>query len=237
MATTQARELSICMVGGTNLFRLAFRSLLEEIHVRVVEEFEAVEKIPSADDTYPQEFQLVVYNASFYSEEVTEHLAALKERFRDKPIILISEVIRPHFLQACIATGISGYVSQSDSPEILRHSLWLAALGQMVLPSNLSDLGSVWSAGSYIAHSNNDLPVQHLSEREREILACLVAGNSNKAIARQLGITEATVKVHMKNLLRKVDADNRTQAALWALRNKVMLIATGLVPNLLMLGH
>ena len=58
-----------------------------------------------------------------------------------------------------------------------------------------------------------------LSEREREIMGCLVHGKSNKVIARQLGITEATVKVHLKAVLRKLNVSNRTQAAIWAVRN------------------
>jgi two-component system nitrate/nitrite response regulator NarL len=56
-----------------------------------------------------------------------------------------------------------------------------------------------------------------LSEREIEILQCLVEGNSNKVIANRLRITEATVKVHLKSILRKIDVSNRTQAAIWAL--------------------
>ena len=59
-----------------------------------------------------------------------------------------------------------------------------------------------------------------LSERESQILQCLVNGLSNKAIARELRITEATVKVHVKGLLRKVRASNRTQAAIWAMNNR-----------------
>jgi two-component system, NarL family, nitrate/nitrite response regulator NarL len=58
-----------------------------------------------------------------------------------------------------------------------------------------------------------------LSERELEILACLVSGSSNKLIARRCNITEATVKVHLKTILRKVDVGNRTQAAVWAINN------------------
>jgi DNA-binding NarL/FixJ family response regulator len=53
----------------------------------------------------------------------------------------------------------------------------------------------------------------------KEILSHLLAGHSNKLIARELGITEATVKVHLKSVLRKIGADNRTQAAIWALAN------------------
>jgi two-component system nitrate/nitrite response regulator NarL len=56
-----------------------------------------------------------------------------------------------------------------------------------------------------------------LSPRELQILRALVNGRSNKAIARELSISEATVKVHLKALLRKVRVNNRTQAAVWAL--------------------
>ena len=58
-----------------------------------------------------------------------------------------------------------------------------------------------------------------LSERERQILRCLMDGAANKTIARQLTITEATVKVHIKGLLRKIRVNNRTQAAVWGLNN------------------
>jgi two-component system, NarL family, nitrate/nitrite response regulator NarL len=58
-----------------------------------------------------------------------------------------------------------------------------------------------------------------LSPREQEILQSLVTGASNKLIAIKLGITEATVKVHLKTLLRKIDVNNRTQAAIWAMNN------------------
>lgn len=58
-----------------------------------------------------------------------------------------------------------------------------------------------------------------LSEREKEILGCLVAGHSNKVIARRCQITEATVKVHLKAILRKTEVANRTQAAVWATKH------------------
>jgi two-component system nitrate/nitrite response regulator NarL len=58
-----------------------------------------------------------------------------------------------------------------------------------------------------------------LSDRERQILDSLIKGHSNKLIARSCEITEATVKVHMKSILRKIQVGNRTQAAIWALAN------------------
>ena len=61
-----------------------------------------------------------------------------------------------------------------------------------------------------------------LSEREKEILSCLMAGHSNKVIARRCQITEATVKVHLKAILRKTEVANRTQAAVWATKHLAM---------------
>jgi two-component system, NarL family, nitrate/nitrite response regulator NarL len=61
--------------------------------------------------------------------------------------------------------------------------------------------------------------VPKLSEREIQILDGLVKGHANKVIARTCDITEATVKVHMKSILRKIQVANRTQAAIWAIEH------------------
>ena len=59
-----------------------------------------------------------------------------------------------------------------------------------------------------------------LSTREKLILRCLIEGDSNKCIARKIDIAEATVKVHVKAILRKIRVQNRTQAAIWAMNNE-----------------
>jgi two-component system, NarL family, nitrate/nitrite response regulator NarL len=64
--------------------------------------------------------------------------------------------------------------------------------------------------------ANDFAPASRLSTREAQILHHLTRGASNKLIARDLGVAEATVKVHIKAILRKVKAANRTQAAMWA---------------------
>src|SRR6202022_267621 len=59
-----------------------------------------------------------------------------------------------------------------------------------------------------------------LSTREKSILRCLIQGDSNKCIARKIDIAEATVKVHIKAILRKIRVHNRTQAAIWGMNNE-----------------
>jgi DNA-binding NarL/FixJ family response regulator len=91
-------------------------------------------------------------------------------------------------------------------------------------PSNLVPFVPPASAGgAEIVQLNRPWPdtsaPMTLSERECQILQCLMAGASNKVIARELNIAETTVKVHLKGLLRKLRAANRTQAAIWALNN------------------
>jgi two-component system nitrate/nitrite response regulator NarL len=70
-----------------------------------------------------------------------------------------------------------------------------------------------------VGGADGDYRLYALSEREEQILKALVRGYSNKMIARMHSVTEATIKAHMKSILRKIRVANRTQAAIWALRN------------------
>jgi len=67
--------------------------------------------------------------------------------------------------------------------------------------------------------TTEDTLTPQLSAREKSILRCLIEGNSNKCIARKIDIAEATVKVHVKAILRKIRVQNRTQAAIWGMNN------------------
>ena len=76
-----------------------------------------------------------------------------------------------------------------------------------------------WKAKDAVDGASADYRLYSLSEREEQILKALVRGYSNKMIGRIHSISEATVKLHMKAILRKIRVANRTQAAIWALRN------------------
>ena len=96
-------------------------------------------------------------------------------------------------------------------------------LGEAVFPRSIADL--LISSGIEEASlaPSASLPAlgNELSKREIEILRCLLGGQSNKAIARNLSITELTVKMHFKNVMRKIRAQNRTQAAVWAIQHGI----------------
>jgi len=103
-------------------------------------------------------------------------------------------------------------------------SLDLVMLGEVIFPGAILDLLRQQEArpepGQETSFSEEPQeacpPAKGLSVRETVILRCLMDGDSNKIIARKFDITEATVKVHVKAILRKIQAKNRTQAAIWA---------------------
>jgi two-component system nitrate/nitrite response regulator NarL len=119
--------------------------------------------------------------------------------------------------------GVHGFIVKRMGCESLVASLSLAAVGEKVLPSQLaSQLGEVMVNNSLSEAKTADL-AELLSDRELETMRYLLGGNPNKVIANHLEVSEATVKVHVKSILRKLGVRNRTQAAIWAVNNGVEL--------------
>ena len=122
--------------------------------------------------------------------------------------------------------GADGFCLTTASRDVLIGTLELIMLGERIVPSSVAR--SVLERASRGAEHQirqkpsdegscaSNLTSCKLSNREGEILRSLMIGSPNKVIARQFGVTEATVKVHVKAILRKIGAKNRTQAAMWA---------------------
>ncbi|MDH7639195.1 response regulator transcription factor [Sphingomonas oryzagri] len=142
--------------------------------------------------------------------------------FPSSRIAVLSDRFDLEVMIECFRAGCHAFMIKDISSLALVASLRLVAMGEKVMPSGLvealPDSAHPSAHGNGINHS---FTAVGLSTREVEILACLVAGYSNKIISRQLGISEATVKVHVKAILRKVGVQNRTQAAIWAMGENV----------------
>jgi two-component system nitrate/nitrite response regulator NarL len=134
-------------------------------------------------------------------------------------VAVLADGIADRTLSLALQAGADACLNKNMSSESLQQALSLVMLGEVVYPTHVASL--------LIANVNTDRPSpprplpasNDLSRREVQILRCLLAGQSNKAIARNLSITESTVKMHFKNVMRKVNAQNRTQAAVWAIQN------------------
>lgn len=112
--------------------------------------------------------------------------------------------------------GADGYLLKDMEPEELLRALHQAAAGQMVLSEKLTN---VLVASLRETRPAEDRDVQQLTRREQDILKLIAQGMTNKAIARKLSITESTVKVHVKHLLKKMKLKSRVEAAVWALQS------------------
>jgi two-component system, NarL family, nitrate/nitrite response regulator NarL len=217
MLATAPRDLKTIVVSRNNLFREGLRSLLAgtEHEVRILAN--------DVDDLHrltPEEREgaIVLLDDCNDTEQTVDAIRRLGDDMPETPVIVLSSRIQPPLLAACLSAGASGYLLVDISFEALVQSLELVALGEKVFPTQLAALFI-----SEIGYSDREMAegadVDKLSERQRQILQCLVKGASNKVIARRLDITDATVKVHMKGLLRKIHVENRTQAAIWALNH------------------
>lgn len=167
---------------------------------------------------------VLIADASRDHEVLCRQAKLLKEQNSNvKVVMLVEQYDLTHVLDA-FRSGADAYLKKSISYEVLVKSLDLVLLGEVIFPGAIIDLlrereERVEQTGQALAPEGpQELspPAKGLSVRETVILRCLMDGDSNKIIARKFDITEATVKVHVKAILRKIQAKNRTQAAIWA---------------------
>ncbi|MFC2991897.1 two-component system response regulator NarL [Halomonas tibetensis] len=118
-----------------------------------------------------------------------------------------------------LQAGADGYLLKDMDPDELVRQMRQVSLGRMVISESLTALlaGALRSQRSQPAAPD----IHSLTQREREILCELAGGLSNKMIARRLDITEGTVKVHVKHLLKKLNLRSRVEAAVWAVQEGV----------------
>ena len=110
--------------------------------------------------------------------------------------------------------GAEGYLLKDSEPEKILEKLRQAARGETVFTEPLMNLLlEAMREGAPAPPATEEC----LTTRERQILRLIAAGRSNKHIARELNISDGTVKVHVKNLLRKLNLQSRLEAAVWAL--------------------
>jgi two-component system, NarL family, nitrate/nitrite response regulator NarL len=209
------QTFKIFLVDPSQLLREGLRRLLDDPAFAVGGESatlaEALGKI--AADEAPD---LLLLDYSADDKQRLEDIRALRQRCPQMRVVVLTDVLSSVSLAQCFDAGADGYLVKNISSVALKQSLRLVMIGEKVFPTNLASLlvnGKVEAR----PHAINDAGMAGLSEREIQILQCLLNGYPNKVIAHHLDITESTVKVHLKGILRKIRATNRTQAAIWAL--------------------
>ena len=143
-----------------------------------------------------------------------ETLTALKQRRPALKVAILTVSDAQEDVIAALRGGADGYLLKDMEPEDLLEKLQELAEGHLVMSPSIAECLAL--ALRTENQSAQELQAKELTEREREILVHISGGESNKLIARNLHITEATVKVHVKHLLRKLGLKSRVEAAVWA---------------------
>jgi DNA-binding NarL/FixJ family response regulator len=143
--------------------------------------------------------------------------ARIRERWPEIPVLVLTTFDDDANLFGALKAGAAGYLLKDVSSETLISAIQAAARGEAFLQSTVT--GRVVAAFTRLMESgvpNSEALVLPLSPREREIVALLGSGASNKEIAHRLNLAEGTVKNHVTNILTKLDVRDRTQAAIRA---------------------
>jgi len=170
---------------------------------------------------------LVIIVMKHCSAKAVELVNDVRAQCPEAKICILADEFEINSLLKAHEAGVTGFCLTTGERKLLTASLDLVMMGEGILPSRvilsaLDRMDHRPEEPTLVPASSNEnfraagLTGQKLSAREGEILRGLMEGAPNKVIARQFGLSEATVKVHVKAILRKIGAKNRTQAAMWA---------------------
>ena len=148
---------------------------------------------------------------------VLERIAALE---LDSAVVILTTSSNDNDLVAALRSGARGYLLKDMEPEQLVNALAAVVEGETVVAPEMTSALARFVQGGKV---RSDQPGRFagLTKREFEILRHLAEGQSNKGIARQLGITDGTVKLHVRSILRKLNVRSRVEAAVIAVEERV----------------
>lgn len=141
------------------------------------------------------------------------------------PILVLSASENPAHIRKCLDIGAKGFVTKSAPKEILFTAITKVLAGDRYIPSALLTAQGDGGRGNSDLQASADNIAQLLTERQLEILALISKGLSNKLIARELFLSENTVKVHVSAILRALSLSNRTQAGLVGQKLEIIKVA------------
>lgn len=196
------------MVSEHELMRMALRSVLKKLGSGViVEECGKIEE--GVECQGPFDLIVLDYGISMTSVQPIDDL---RTRHPTTPLVILAEVYTRQDVVEAFGAGASGLMPRGMGALSLLRALQLVLSGEPYGPPILyqEDNGS-----GTINHNSRGIqgsPLEALTPRETDVLSHLLRGLSNKGIARNLNVEETTIKLHMKGILRKLGAINRTEA-------------------------
>ena len=208
-------EIRLLLVDDHPVVRRGLRGYLElEPDFTVVGEAgDGETALRAIEDTQPDVVLLDLKMPGLDGQGVLDRLGGAGEDQDGPRILVLTSATDAERVPAAISAGAAGFVYKDIDPDALASAIRTVHSGQMLL-------APVAMRG--LMNGNGGAPsAPSLTPRESQVLGLIAKGQTNRQIARALGVSEKTVKTHVTNLLRRIDAADRTQAALWAVRHGI----------------
>ncbi|HEX2529890.1 MAG TPA: response regulator [Burkholderiaceae bacterium] len=213
------KPISVLLIDDHTLFRSGIRSLLQRNpdFAVVGEAADGVEGIKRAKQLKPD---VVLLDLNMPGISGLETLQLLLQDCPQTAVIMLTVSEDAEDLGAALQGGARGYLIKNIDADYLVRAIRRAAAGEPVVAEAMTaKLVAQLQGGAQRIEAPSDL--DKLTPREREILSCLARGESNKSIARTLDVAESTVKIHVQNILKKLQLSSRVQAAVFAVGHGV----------------
>ncbi len=199
---------SVLLAHPNKLIRESIASVLQGAGFRVIAQAKDEPTLRELAIQHKPDVVLLDWEISDVRVDAVRGLAT------DVPGAIVVILTRPQpsetFVEA-MREGVSGYLSVNLSPEEFLQSLRMLIKGDIIVSRDMASEGQ-----KVLATTKSPKPVGALSDREREVLSLVGKGDTNREIAQRLIVSEHTVKVHLRNILNKLDLRNRQQAAAFA---------------------
>jgi two-component system nitrate/nitrite response regulator NarL len=212
------QAIRVLLVDDHSLFRSGIRSLLQR-HA----EFQVVAEAPDGVEGIKQARQLkpdvVLLDLNMPGISGVETLQLMLQDSPDMAILMLTVSEESSDLGLAMRAGARGYLIKNIETDYLLRAIRRAAAGETVVAEALTGKLVAQLHGGAQAAPPSEL--DKLTPRERDILACLALGESNKLIARKLDLAESTVKIHVQNVLKKLKLTSRVQAAVFAVEHRM----------------
>ena len=204
-------KIKILIIDDHPLMRRGIKQLieLEKNFVGVGDAGSGNEGIALALKTQPD---LIILDLNMKGLSGLDTLKSLRNEDVDARIVILTVSDAKNDIFALIDAGADGYLLKDTEPDTLLGQIKQIAQGEVILSDSIKDL--------LLERSSSQDPIHALTDREMDVLQLIAKGLSNKQIAAQLFISEETVKVHIRNLLRKLNVHSRVAATVLYLNTK-----------------
>ncbi len=205
--------MRVIMIDDHALFRVGLQGLLEQRNIEVIAAIaDGDEGIRLAQEEKPD---VILLDLRMPDNSGLDILSKIRENNIDIPVTILTTSNEEQDLREALKRGAQGYLLKDMEPDELVGALRDIVKGKNVVAQNMTDVLTRMAQGKP-TESKTDSAFADLTPRETEILSLLAEGQSNKVIARNLGISDGTVKLHVKAILRKLKIHSRVEAAVIA---------------------